>query len=187
VVADNWNLRQARRELMRYLIDQRRVEPETAQALYKIVLAWAADRGNRFIIRLQRGIYENPEDAARLLALGEATASYGEAPKDFIGRIIARVFPPPTDMVQVEGVPNKEFVHELTHRDVPSKAVSGDLCPVEDLTVRQGERILFGSYDYGRDLVLDLSAEELDSLGATLDRAGLDPSRVVVAPSQNVD
>jgi hypothetical protein len=56
---------------------------------------------------------------------------------------------------------------------------------VEELMVLEGQRVLFGSYDYGRDLVLDLSATELDDLRDTLRGAGLEPARVILAPSED--
>src|SRR2546426_12138973 len=116
---------------MRYLIDQRGLEPEIALAFYRTALAWAAKRGQRFVIHLRRGIYGDPQDAARLCALGEPRASTPHIPKDLPGRLIARMFPAPSDMVWVEGMPDQVFVSELTRTGAPLHAVSGDLCPVE--------------------------------------------------------
>lgn len=169
---------------MRYLIDDREADPETALALYRSTLAWAAIRGERFVLRLQTGIYDDPADVTRLCALGQTTAAPTVGPPSGLpDRILAKLFPNPEDIVEVRGTPDEAFVRELTRKPAPPRAVSGDVSPVEDVMVLIGDRRLYSLSDYGRDQVLNLTEEELDSLRQTLRQAGLEQERVIPAPS----
>ncbi|HEV8580957.1 MAG TPA: hypothetical protein VGX68_17970 [Thermoanaerobaculia bacterium] len=156
---------------------------ETALALYRQTLAWASALGDRFLLRLQISAYEDSSDVTRLCALGKATAVPAAVPpKRFPDRILSKLFPNPTDIVEVEGAPGEAFVRELTLKPAPPGAVSGDLSPVEDITVFIGPRRLYSLSDYGRDQVLDLTAEELEMLRRTLSQAGLKQESLIPAP-----
>lgn len=170
---------------MIYLIDQRDAEPEMLVKLYRAALAWAAERGNRFLIRLQRSVYTDPSQLARLLALGQVTQVTSDLPPGFVGRLTEKLFRSGSDIIQVEGTPGAAFTNELTQNEAPARAISGDLCPVEDVMVFVGSRVIFASYDYGRDLLLDLNDEEVENLRQTLREAGLEAERVKPEPRWN--
>lgn len=163
---------------MIYLIDQHDAEPEMSLKLYRTALAWAAKRGDRFLIRLRRNIYTDSDQLSRLQALGQVTQVTSDLPPGLIGALTARLFRGGSDVLQVEGTPGPEFTNELTEHAAPPKAISGDLSPVEDVIVMAGRRVLFAAYDYGRDVLLDLEDEGLESLRRTLREAGLEDERV---------
>jgi hypothetical protein len=167
---------------MLYMIDQRNAEPEMCLALYRAAMAWAAPLGGRFVIRIQRGVYEDSSELERLLALGRITQISSEVPPGLVGRLTAKIFRTGSDVTQIEGTPSRRFTNELTRAAAPAKAVSGDLSPVEDVLVFQGNRALFAAYDYGRDLILDLNDEEVENLRRTLVEEGLEAERVIRAP-----
>jgi hypothetical protein len=167
---------------MLYLIDQRDAEPEMSLALYRAALGWAVLRGTRFVIHIQRAVYEDPKEVARFSALGDVTKVSSDLPPDLFGRFAAKLFRSGSDIIQVEGIPSAALANELTRTAAPAKAVSGDLSPVEDVLIFEGDRALFASYDYGRDLILDLTDEELKTLRQTLLEAGLEVERVIPAP-----
>lgn len=168
---------------MRYLIDQRDAEQEMALALYRAALAWAARRGDRFVMDIQRGVYDDPDAVGRLRALGRVTEVSSDLPRDLISRLVTKLFRGGSDIIRVEGAPGAAFTDELTRTAAPAKAVSGDLSPVEDVQVFASERAIFASYGYGRDLILDLGEEEVESLRQALREAGLDAERVTPAPA----
>jgi hypothetical protein len=153
---------------MRYMIDDRDAEPETSLSLFRTVITWTAIRSDSFVIALQPKVYDNPDDVTRLCLLGQVVAASG-------------------DVVQVKGTPNETFIWELTKSAAPPKAVSGDVCPVEDVKLFIGERLLYALYDYGRVQILDLTFEEFKNLNQTLKETGLDPSSVIPAPQYITD
>jgi hypothetical protein len=170
---------------MIYLIDQRSAEPEMLVKLYRAALVWAAERGDRFLIHLQPSVYEDSSQLTRLLALGQVTQVTSDLPPGFVGRLTAKLFRGGSDVIQLEGSSGTAFTNELTQNGAPAKAISGDLSPVEDVMVLLGSRVLFASYDYGRDLLLDLNDEEVESLRRTLREAGLEAERVKPEPRWN--
>ncbi|HEX8227706.1 MAG TPA: hypothetical protein VF826_00140 [Chloroflexia bacterium] len=168
---------------MRYLIDTKDLDPQTELAVYRLALAWAATRGERFTLSLQPGVYDNLEDVERLYALGEVEPVVpSEASSDFLGRLLSKVFRRPEETVLVRGNINEAFVRELTRISAPDRAISGDVSPVEDVQALAGERVLYGVYDYGRDQVFDLTDEELESVREALEDAGIEPTILIAAP-----
>ncbi|MEQ8963652.1 MAG: hypothetical protein RLP02_38065 [Coleofasciculus sp. C2-GNP5-27] len=182
---------------MRYLIDERNLELDTSLAVYRTALTWAAARSEYFILSLQPGVYNNPEDETRLRALGKVTTIpiaratdsenllFQEVVKFFsilTDTLQIRVKDRPTQVVQVRGTPDDAFVRELTRKEAPEKAISGDLCLAEDVELFLGKRRLYSLYDYGRTQILDLIDEELESIHQTFTRAGLDPSYLISTP-----
>jgi hypothetical protein len=171
---------------------------ETPLALYRFTLAWAAKRSDRFMLKLVPGIYDDPEDEARFRSLGQekiipipevtdADRLLRDALQNAVKlltstlayRIPVEVIDAPTEIVQVQGTPTDVFVKELTRKRPPQKAISGELCPVEDLDLFAGDRRLYSLPDYGRVQLLDLADEELESLCQTLSQAEFDPTHLV--------
>lgn len=171
---------------MLYLFDQRDAEPEMCLALYRAALEWAAQRSDRFVLHIQPGVYEAANEVSRLLALGQVTQVGSDVPSDLVSRFVAKLFPGDSKIIQVEGTPGAPFTHELTRVAAPAKAISGDLSPVEDVLILAGERALFASYGYGRDLLLDLDQEEVVNLREALRDAGLEVERLIPAPPSMV-
>ena len=168
---------------MRYLIDDRGVEPEIALALYRTTLVWAASRAGRFQFSLRPSMYKSPEEVQRFYGLGTVVTPISpKVPRTLFGWILARLLPQREESVQVTGQSGLAFVKALTWAEAPPKAIAGDICPVEDLILYVGDRPLYAVYDYGRDQVLDLTEGELESLRNELQRANLDPNRVRPAP-----
>ncbi|HBE17710.1 MAG TPA: hypothetical protein DEG17_19425 [Cyanobacteria bacterium UBA11149] len=172
---------------------------ETLIALYQVTIYWAANRGTRFILSLIPGIYDKPEDEARLCSLGKVTIVPPRELTDtekFIAQELMNAcdkivqelsgnklelstFSIPTKVVQVQGTPDEIFAKELTCKRPPQKALSGELCPVEDLEVFVGDRCLYRSSDYGTMQIFDLTEEEHESLLQTLKEADIDPTYLV--------
>ena len=124
----------------------------------------------------------------RFYELGTVTTPASpRAPRTLLDRILARLSLKREESVQVTGKPDQAFVEALIRTEAPPKAIAGDVCPVEDLILHMGERALYAIYDYGRDQVLDLTEEQLESLRNELRRANLDPNRVRPAPPYIVD
>jgi len=168
---------------MRYLIDERNTEPATSLALYRATLAWASTQGDRFLLGLQSDIYDDPDDLAVLRALGQVAPVPPTRAPSTGGQPVTTPVALPADLFRVEGVPGEAFVHELTRKQAPARAIAGDLSPAEIVLIFNSNRILYGLYDYGRTQALDLSSEELESLSCALERAGLDPAYVIAAPN----
>jgi hypothetical protein len=168
---------------MRYFIDEGEIDEATALALYRAILRWAAARADRFVLGLQRNIYDDPDELARLLSLGVSGSAPGSGvPPDLVDRIRQKLFKGSSKAVQIEGTPNEELIRALTERAAPPLAVAGDLSPVEDILLLKGKRAFYALYDYGRTQMLDLDNHELESLRQTIQQAGFDPAIVAVAP-----
>lgn len=152
---------------MRYLVDEKELEPEDSLATYQLALAWAVPRSDRFVLLIEPEAYDDRAYLLRLYALGNATT-----PED------SRL----DDMVQVTGIPGAALIQELTRKQSPPNATSGDLCPVQQATLFQGERRLYACYDYGRTQILDLTLAEADDLRPTLEQKGLNGGILRPAP-----
>jgi hypothetical protein len=148
----------------RYIVDDTRLEPERALALHRTVLRWAALRAESFVLYVDPTVYERPGDVDALLALGDGEPDRSQ-----------------TRSVAVRGQPGPEVVERLVSTTAPPGASAGDLSPVEDVSFLAGDRRLFGSYDYGRDQLLELTEDELALLEQTLREAGFD-AVIVPAP-----
>jgi hypothetical protein len=151
---------------MRYLVNERDMTPEESLAAYRSVVKWTGSRGNRFSLRIEPDRYDDPTEYARFLELGTHLPE---------GRRQAGT-------IEVEGTLSKELVEELTRSTAPARAVSGDVSPVEKAMIFAGDRPIYGSFDYGRTQVLDITLEELENLRLVLKQAGLDPAILVPAP-----
>lgn len=168
---------------MHYLINEQDAEEAIALAQYHTVLRWAAGHADRFLISLQRHIYDDPGAIVRFSRLGEVvTTPNGEASANVTQRSLAKLFKGASESLKISGVPSQELILALTEQTAPPRAVAGDLSPVEDILLFSGERSLYSLYDYGRTQILDLNEHELVGLRETLRQAGLDPAVVVVAP-----
>lgn len=168
---------------MRYLINEQDTDEATALARYHAVVRWAAAHADRFLISLQRHIYDDPSAVARFSGLGEVvTAPSGEAPASLAQRGQAKLSKGASESLNIGGAPSEELIRALTEQTAPPNAIAGDLSPVEDILLFSGARTLYSLYDYGRTQMLDLDEQELADLYQTLQQAGLDPAVVVVAP-----
>lgn len=150
------------------LIDEAHVDPEVSLKIYQALLAWAARQGSRFEMTLQRSVYDSPEDLRSLSALGVEKTSTART----------------SDEVNIEGIPSSLFVQALTCKQAPQRAISGDNSPVEDVVVFVDDRRLYGSYDYGRTQLLNLTEEEATTVKEMLHSLGLSPDVLVPAPLQ---
>lgn len=65
----------------------------------------------------------------------------------------------------------------------PARGASGELSPVADVEIYTDERRIYGCFDYGRVQLLEPADEELPDLRRAFQDAGLDPHRIIPAPS----
>jgi hypothetical protein len=166
--------RQRRREqdmtnITALLIDEAHLDPEVSLKIYQALLAWAAGQGSRFEITLQTSIYDSPDDLRSLRALGAEKLLPARMP----------------DELQIEGKPGALFVQALTSKQAPPRAIAGDNSPVEDVVIFVGDRRLYGSYDYGRTQLLNLTDEEAVAVKEMLHGLGLAPDVLVPAPDSS--
>ena len=151
--------------------DHPALPPETAHAIYEISLRWAAERGTTFVMTLYPRHYGRAVDMQRFAALGAAT--WMKRP----GQKVAEV-------VEVIGAMGEELVDALFQSLMPMGAVTGDLCPVGDLRVLRGQRVLYHVSEYGRDQTFELTDDELAVLSARLFEAGLGAELLALASSR---
>lgn len=111
--------------------------------------------------------YGRPADIQRFAALG--TATWMQRP----GREV---------IIEVIGAVSEELVDTLFQSLMPSGAVTGDLCPVGDLRVLRGQRVLYHVSEYGRDQTFELTDDELAVLSARLFEAGLGAELLALLP-----
>jgi hypothetical protein len=143
---------------MQYIFqDHPALSPETANAFYEISLRWAAEYGTAFALTMYPRDYGRAADIERFAALGAATWMHR----------------PGEEMVEVIGAVGEELVDTLFQSLMPMGAITGDLCPVGDLRVLRGQRILYRVSEYGRDQIFELTDDELGALSARLFEAGL--------------
>lgn len=166
-----------------YVVDESRLGRDDSAAAYHEVLAWAAARGDRFVLRLDRKAYDDRDQLARLEALGESGPTRVEGiPDDAVGRAlskIGRALGGSEELVEVVGEPGPDFLSEL-RGDVPAGARGGEIAPVEDVVVLDGDRRVYGSYDYAARQVLELDDDEVEDLRARLAAAGLEREAIAV-------
>jgi hypothetical protein len=163
--------RQRRREqdmtnISALLIDEAHLDPEVSLKIYQALLAWASRQGSRFEITLQRSVYDSPDDLRSLSALG--------AEKSAAARQV--------DELQIAGKPGSSFVQALTGKQAPARAIAGDNSPVEDVVIFIDDRRLYGSYDYGRTQLLNVTDEEASAVKEILRGLGLGADVLVPAP-----
>lgn len=143
---------------MQYMFqDHHALAPETANAFYEISLRWAAEHGTAFVLTMYPSDYGRAADIERFAALGAAT---------WMQR-------PGEEVVEVIGAVGEELVDTLFQSLMPMGAITGDLCPVGDLQVMRGQRILYRVSEYGRDQMFELTDDERAALSARLFEAGL--------------
>jgi hypothetical protein len=133
--------------------------PEHTLLLFRTALTWAAAQGNVFEIGVEPDVYDDPQEVADLMALGQSVHAFNDGAASR----------------SIRGVPNEAFVLAMTTRSAPSRARAGDECPVEYVSVESGARHLYISYDYGTVQVLDVNEAELSDLQRALGAAGLPP------------
>ncbi len=114
---------------LRYMIDERNTTWETSLALYRAAVTWAARRGGAFEIRMERNRYPDPDEARRLTDLGETTP----APEQ-------QLFGRPSGAVFIRGVAGEDLARELTRVCAPANDLSGDVSPVEDVSIYLDDR-----------------------------------------------
>lgn|SRR4030042_4464172 len=149
--------------MRRYYVDTNSMELESELTLYRLLLRWAAERGDHFEFGYEPTMYEHANDIERLQALGEVsrpTTSYRSA-------------------VMVRGKPSERFVAEMTRSAAPIRAVAGDVSPVDFVMIYIVERALYVSYDYGTVQTMDLTDEEVESLRQYLAHVGIESAKVV--------
>jgi hypothetical protein len=150
--------------ISRYLLDDSRLEPDDALALHRSVLAWAAERSDRFVLSVDRTV----TDATVLDRLSRLRESAATAQDQRAWR--------------VEGVVDDDVVAILIDNAAPTGAIAGDLSPVEDLSLHSAGRRLFAAADYGRTQLLELDQDERASLVERLLRDGHEPDVLRPAP-----
>lgn len=166
---------------MRLLLDHRDTEPEAELACYRASLAWAAARGDRFVMTLEPEVYDSPSQMADLAALGRLTGVESEHRPGILGRLLGRGAAS-EGLVHVEGAPDERLVERLTGMPVPEKVISGDLCAARDVRILRGDRALYSVLEYGRDQVFELEGDEREELDRSLQGASAGPIRLVPAP-----
>lgn len=178
-------------------------EFETRLAVYRVTLAWAARKSDSFVIKLIPGIYDSSEDQAELCLLGKVTiipqsssdsteinsdviaTNLQNAVKQFAtlaNNITLNVGEIPKQIIEVKGKPSDQFVQKLTQTLPPQKAVTGELCPVEDLDLYVGVRPILRLRDYGSIHSIDLIDAEAESLRQALLHTHLDPTYLIESP-----
>ncbi len=150
------------------LIDEAHLDPEVSLKIYQALLAWAARQGSRFEITLQCSVYDSQEDLRSFSALGVEKTSAART----------------SDEAHIEGTPSSSFIQALTSKQAPQRAISGDNSPVEDVVIFVDDRPMYGSYDYGRTQLLNLTKEEAVAVEEMLHSLGLSPDVLVPAPRQ---
>ena len=169
-----------------YVINEARLGPDQAAALYRALLEWAGRHGDRFVLRLDPSAYDDPDQLKGLTGLGTSRPARVEGiPDDAVGRAlsaIGRAFGASDELVQVEGLLGPGVLSELL-RDPPPRARGGEISPAEDVLVMKGDRTLYGSYDYAARQMLELEDAELEEVRRELERAGLEPDSIVVVPT----
>jgi len=156
---------------LRYMIDESNTTSETSLSLYRAAVTWAARRGSRFEMRVERNRYRDLEGLRRLTALG----STATAPEE-------QLFGKSTDPVFVTGTAGEDLARELTCVAAPANDLSGDVSPVEAVSIYLGERRTYAAFDYGSTQLLELTDDELQDLRETLKAQGLDPGYLIRAP-----
>jgi hypothetical protein len=157
--------------MTRYTIDERNTTAETSLNLYRAAVKWAAQRGNRFEMRLERRLYSDMDKLNRLIALGETTPAPAE-----------KVFGESSWPVFVKGIPGADLARELTNSCAPADDLSGDVSPAEDLSIYWNERRIYAAFDYGSTQLFELTDDELGSLRETFAAEGLNTAYLVPAP-----
>ena|SRR5690349_11191558 len=167
---------------MRYLVDERGGDEATELALYRAVLRWAAAQAGRYVLRIQRHVYDDPTLVRRLSELGEVRLAATQNQSGIAQRFRSWLSKDSLESLEIGGVPNENLIAVLTGHAAPPGAIAGDLSPVEDIFLFKHERELYVLYDYGRTQILDLDPVELAELRQTLRDTGLDPAVIVAAP-----
>ncbi len=178
-------------------------ELETRLAVYRVTLVWAASRSDSFVMKLIPDIYDIPEDEAQLRSLGKVTiisqsssdstdinsnaiaTTLQNSVKQFATlaeNITLNVGEIPKQIIEVKGEPRDEFVQKLTKTLPSQKAVTGELCPVEDLDLYAGTRPILRLRDYGSIHSIDLIEAEAECLRQALLHTHLDPSYLIESP-----
>ncbi len=148
------------------MLDHSALEPDQEAACYRVSLAWALPRAERFVLRVETDVYDSTAELAALEALGAVTA-----PATSGGESV------------VEGAPSDELARAMTEIPVPAQAISGDLCPVRVLELLERSRRVYAVIDYGRDQVYELTDQERDDLLVALGPVGISPGHLVPAPT----
>lgn len=151
------------------LIDEAHLDPEVSLKIYRMLLTWAARQGARFEMTLQRSVYDSPEEFLSLRALGVEKTSTART----------------SDEDHIEGTPSSSFIQALISKQAPQRAISGDNSPVEDVVIFVDDRPMYGSYDYGRTQLLNLTKEETTVVKEMLHSLGLSSDVLVPAPRQS--
>lgn len=154
--------------MTRYQVDTHGLERESALALFRGLLRWAAQRGDRFEIGLETDVYDDAAQLARLRALGEVTtpAAAGDALSRFLKQKFDKHF------ITIRGVPEPAFVEEMTHAGAPERVIVGEESPVDTVVISAGNRMLYVAYDYGTVQILELSEEERAEVSRLLESLG---------------
>jgi hypothetical protein len=148
--------------------DHPALPPQTGHAIYEISLRWAAEHGTAFVLTIYPRDYGRAADIQRFAALGAAT---------WMQR-------PGEEVIEVIGAVGEELVDTLFQSLMPMGAATGDVCPIGDLRVLRGQRILYHVSEYGRDQTFELTDDELAVLSARLFEAGLGAELLALVSSR---
>lgn len=187
---------------MRYLINDSELSEESALQLYQTMLTWFALHSDKFVFTIQSGVYDEQENEERLRKLGQITdievsemqaqiSSFSDKVLPLLNKLSELVEVSLNDkerkVLKVEGNPTNEFIYELTHQSTPNLVVSGSPAPVEDLEMLDNGRSIYRLYDYGRTQIIEITELEFQDLCKTLERAGLNPTSIQIAPTYLTD
>jgi hypothetical protein len=159
--------------MTRYQVDTRNQEMETSLNIFRALFRWAAERGDRFELLCETGVYDDPQQVERLRALGETTMAMGSG--NALERLFARVFD--KGCILIRGTPGPNLIPEITNNVAPERAISGDESPVESIVIYRGKQDLYVSYDYGTVQIVNLTdlekaevTKQFGGLGLTAER-----------------
>jgi len=142
-----------------FLLEDARLDDETARQVYKTSVGWAAEFGSRYELTLQPELYEDREALARLLALGVVSRIPSSS-----GRV-ARWLAADHDVeCRVSGTDMDGFVRTMTDQTIAVRARSSELGPVEDAAAFDDDTRIYALFDYGRTQLVDGTDEQLTAL-----------------------
>jgi hypothetical protein len=149
----------------RWIVDESRLDYEASRDVGFLLLRWAAEGADGFVVTLDTSVYADPQQIPALLG---APASEGGLP----GAAVVR-----------GGAPPPRFAELVTDRSLLSRSVSGDLTNVETLELSTSGRRRYLAADYGRTQLLDLVEDEVSWLRSQLSAKGHDESLLIEAPA----
>jgi len=147
----------------RFLIDEAGLDDGMLRLIYRALVTWATERGDRYELTIQPGLYRDPEELRRLERLGTVAAvRQGGGP-------VAHWLAQGHDVEQQVSGHDMDLLRiELLRETTSVEPRSSELSPVEDARVFAGQRVLYSLHDYGRTQLVSGSDEEIAEVRARL-------------------